>query len=290
MRPEIDEPSGQRTTGHEWDGIKELNTPVPISISVWMWVSIALCIILWLLYPAFPLLNSYTKGLLGYSSRNAVSEKVAEGALDRQAARSILGAEDISILATLPQVRAQFGAAAEVLFRDNCAACHGRDLKGQPGFPNLTDDHWLWSGQPEEITTTLRYGINHLSDDGRYAEMPAFGRDGLLEKSEINSVIDYVLSLSGADHDAQAATIGAGVFEANCAACHGDAGVGGLGNGAPSLSDDVWIYGGSRQILHNTLRNGRAGVMPGWADRLGEDEMNLLTLYVLWAGQDYATD
>jgi len=290
MKPEIDEPSGQQTTGHEWNGIKELNTPVPWPFRVSLWGTIAFSILFWILYPAWPFVTGYTKGLLGYSSRVAVTEAVEKGAATRAEAFSVFQNEDMEALAADPSLREKFEPAISVLYRDNCSACHGRDLTGQINFPNLTDDHWLWSGSPEEIEQTLQVGINSTHDDTRYAEMPAFGRDEMLEKPDINDVVEYVLSLSENDYDQSAAERGAVVFEDNCASCHNDLGVGGLENGAPSLADQVWIYGGDRKTLMETLRNGRAGHMPHWSDRLTAEEIRMLTLYVVWAGSENGSE
>lgn len=290
MSREFDAPSGQNTTGHEWDGIKELNTPVPKSISIWLWLSIAVAALMWLLYPAWPYVSGYTKGIVGYSSRVDVTEKVAEGQSLRAEAFARVADNDIATLAKDATLRDRFGGTFGVLYRDNCAACHGRDLQGQSNFPNLTDDHWLWSGTPEEIEFTLQHGINHTSDDTRYAEMPAFGRNEMLESEAIDQVVEYVLSLSGSEHDTSAAKVGADVFAENCASCHNDGGIGGMENGAPSLTDTAWLYGGSRDELHETLENGRAGVMPGWSGRLTQKEIKMLTLYVIWAGQNEGQD
>ena len=286
MTREIDEQSGNETTGHDWDGIKELNNPVPIAFRVWLWGSIAVCIILWLLYPSFPSFSGYAKGLANKSSRVDVTQQVEDGLALRLQAMAQLTDTDITTLAEDPTLKAKYGDIANVVYVDNCAACHGRDLMGQLNFPNLTDAHWLWSGAPEEIEYTLQYGINHTSDDTRYAQMPAFGRDEMLERGDIKSVVEYVLQISGSVHDAALAKTGAVIFDDNCASCHEVAGVGGLGNGAPSLVDDAWIYGGSRDQLHATLKNGRAGVMPGWEGRLSKTEIKLMALYVLWAAQD----
>ena len=285
MKSEIDEPSGQSTTGHEWDGIKELNTPVPKSLMWWLWLSIAVAAILWMLYPAWPSLSGYSQGALGYSSRANVQEAVAEGKAIRAAAFDDVLTGELAELAADPSLQARIAGPAGALYRDNCAACHGRDLKGQSSFPNLTDEHWLWSGDPEEIAITLRYGINASHEDSRYAEMPAFGRQQMLESDEIYQVVEYVLQISGSDHDAGKAKAGAAVFEENCSACHNDGGVGGYENGAPSLVDEAWIYGGTRKALRETLHKGRAGLMPHWQDRLTEAEIKMLALYVYWAGK-----
>ena len=286
MKPELDEISGQQTTGHEWNGIKELTTPMPKAFSIWLWLSIAVAVLLWLLYPAWPYVTHYTGGILGYSSRITVTEQVEVGRAHRAETFAPYETMEVAALAEMPELRETYEPAVSVLFRDNCAACHGRDAVGQINFPNLTDDHWLWSGTPEEIEYTLQVGINSSHDDTRYAEMPAFGRDEMLETPEISDVIEYVLQISGQDHDTAKAQAGATVFVDNCESCHNVDGVGGLENGAPNLTDSAWIYGGDRTAIAATLQNGRAGVMPHWSDRLSASEIRQLTLYLLWAGQD----
>lgn len=285
MRPELDEASGQHTTGHEWDGVKELNTPVPMVFRISLWLTIAFSLVTWVLYPSWPGVTSYAKGVVGYSSRDNVAVAVAERQTLRTQQMPEFTELDVATLAEDPTLEARYGDAIGVLYRDNCAACHGRDLKGQTSFPDLTDDHWLWSGSPEEIEYTLQYGINHVSEDTRWAEMPAFG-DGMIERSDLNAVVEYVLQISGSDHDPSLAETGRVVFEDNCSSCHSEGGIGGYESGAPSLLDDAWIYGGSRDALMHTLKYGRQGVMPGWSGRLTEEEIRKLTLYVLWAGED----
>jgi len=289
MKPERDEISGQHTTGHEWNGIKELNTPMPKAFSIWLWMSIAVAVVLWVLYPSFPSVSSYAGGVLGYSSRATVTQNVTIGRAQRAEAFARFETMSVDQLAADTSLRAIYEDEIAVLYRDNCAVCHGRDAMGQTwgqtGFPNLTDDHWLWSGTAEEIEHTLQVGINSNHDETRYAEMPAFGRDELLDKAEIADVIDYVLSLSGQDHDISAADRGGVIFEDNCASCHGDGGIGGLENGAPNLTDGAWLYGGDAKAIGETLEYGRAGVMPHWSDRLTASEIRQLTLYVIWAGQ-----
>ena len=185
-----------------------------------------------------------------------------------------------------PSLREIYEPQISVLFRDNCAACHVRNAMGQINFPNLIDQHWLWSGTPEEIEYTLLHGINSESEDTRFAKMPAFGRDELLERSEVVEAVEYVLKISGQNHDVSAASRGAEVFEVNCASCHNERGIGGLENGAPSLTDSAWIYGGNPEAIRKTLQNGRAGIMPKWSDRLTQSEIRQLALYVYWLSQD----
>ncbi|MBO9466457.1 cytochrome-c oxidase, cbb3-type subunit III [Tropicibacter sp. R15_0] len=285
MTPEKDPISGRETTGHEWNGIKELNTPIPKAFRLWLWISIAVAALYWVFYPSFPYGADYLRGVLGYSSREAVQVAVAEGAATRAEAFDIFETKDVNELAEMPELQAQFEGEISVLYRDNCAACHGRDAKGQKGFPDLTDDHWLWSGSPDEIEYTLQVGINSEHEDTRTAEMPAIGRDEWLEQAEISDVIDYVLSLSGQAHDAEAVARGIDLFAENCASCHNGEGVGGFENGAPDLTDSAWLYGGTRADLQETLQHGRAGVMPAWSDRLTEAEIRKLSLYLLWQGQ-----
>lgn len=286
MRGEFDEISGQHTTGHEWNGIKELNTPMPRAFHIWLWLSIAVCVLLWILYPSFPGIRDYARGLLGYSSRVTVNAVMAETGAERDAQIAVFQSADWDALLADATLRERFEPEIAVLFRDNCSACHGRDARGQTGFPNLTDDHWLWSGLPEEVEYTLQVGINAPNDDTRWAEMPAFGRDRLLEKEQINDVVEYVLQISGQDHNTEAAIRGDEIFAENCSSCHNDGGIGGLETGAPSLADAAWIYGGDRYALHETLKNGRAGVMPAWSERLSPAEIRQLTMYLLWLGQD----
>ena len=285
MKPELDDPSGRLTTGHEWDGLKELDGPVPRAFSVWLRLSIGVAVLLWLLYPSWPFINNYSKGIAGYSSRQVITTKIAQGEALRAQQMPEFAELDVNTLAADPTLEAKYSDAIGVLYRDNCAACHGRDLVGQTNFPNLTDDHWLWSRLPEEIEYTLQVGINHIGEETRWAQMPAFGA-GVLERADLQAVVEYVLSISGSDHDLAQVEQGSLVFEENCAACHNDGGTGGYENGAPSLVDKAWIYGGSRDVLTQTLRQGRQGVMPGWSGRLTDEDIKKLTLYVLWASQD----
>ena len=283
---EKDPVSGTELTGHEWDGIKEMDTPVPWASRWALWISIAVSVLFWVLYPSFPAVTGYAKGLLGYSSRAEVTAAVAEAESGREQAFAPFASEDIEALAADPSLEARYSSAISKLYADNCAACHTEDLQGQPGFPNLADAHWLWSGTPEEIEYTIRYGINALHDETRIAQMLAFGADGMIEKPQVKEVTEFVLSLSGQDHDAGLAEAGRVVFEDNCAACHGDGGRGGYENGAPDLGDGQWIYGGSREDIHRSVYHGRQGVMPAWEGRLSDAQIRMLTLYLLWNAED----
>ncbi|MEM9148324.1 MAG: cytochrome-c oxidase, cbb3-type subunit III [Pseudomonadota bacterium] len=285
MQVKRDPISGQTTTGHEWDGLTELNTPVP-QLAKWaMRAAILFTIGYTLYYPAWPILSDYTRGWLGYSARAVVDAEVAEASADLAPFLAPLTG-DLDALAADPAARAAYFDGGAVLYRDNCAMCHRSDAAGQVGFPNLIDAHWLWSGSASEIHLTLLHGINYPHDDDtRIAQMPAFGQMEMLEDPEITAVIEYVRQLGGFEHEAEGAASGAVVFEENCAACHNDGGVGGLENGAPALTDPAWIYGGDYGALEHTLEYGRAGVMPGWTGRLSEEQIRQLALYVHWLGQ-----
>jgi len=247
---EKDAVTGQETTGHEWDGIKELNSPLPRWWLYVLYARIAWSVGYWVLYPAIPGLTGYTKGLIGGSAREALDERLAAararqaGYLDRIEAASL---EEIRADADLLAFAQAGGQAA---FADNCAPCHGLGGAGQRGFPNLADDSWLWGGTLEEIHTTVLYGIRSGHDEARFSDMPAFGADQLLSREEIEQVADYVLSLSG---EASAAPGSAELFADNCAACHGEQGEGMIELGAPALNDQIWLYGGDRDaiIAHN---------------------------------------
>lgn len=283
---EVDPVSGTELTEHEWDGIRELNTPVPWG-AVWaLRISIAISVVFWVFYPAFPYVSDFTRGVLGYSSREEVLDAVREADAQRANSFAVFETMDVAELAANPELEAQFSAPISTLYEDNCAACHRADLTGQVGFPNLTDQHWLWSGDPEEIEYTIRHGINAQDDDTRFSQMLAFGRDGMLDRAQISDVTEFVLSLSGQDHSAEAAMRGAEIFAADCASCHGDNGRGGLNIGAPDLGDNQWIYGGERSDITQSIYGGRQGVMPSWIGRLSESEIRMLTLYVLWASDE----
>lgn len=286
MRLERDEISGQDTTGHEWDGIKELNTPIPRVVTWAYRLTILFSVGYWIFYPAWPYVTDFTRGLSGYSSRATVIDKVETADQELASFDASLLAGSIDQLADDPDIRAKYEASTSILYADNCAACHGQGLKGQTGFPNLVDTAWLWPSTPEEIEITLQYGINSGHGEERYAEMSAFGRDEILEPQQITELIAYVQSISGLEHDVALASNGPELFEENCSSCHGENGEGGLESGAPTLTDNVWIYGSDGDALYESIWNGRQGVMPSWEDRLTPAEIRKLALYVYWQNHD----
>ena len=278
---EHDEITGTATTGHEWDGIKELNTPLP----KW-WIYTFYGTVIWALaytvaYPAWPLINGATPGLLGYSSRADVAQdiaaaKTAQGAqLEKIAATNV---EDILKDQELLAFARSGGAAA---FKVNCVQCHGSGAAGSPGYPNLNDDDWLWGGTAEDIHTTLQNGIRYtLNGDTRDSQMPAFGVDGLLTPEQIGDVANHVVSLSGGAADAAAAARGADLYAENCASCHGEDGKGMRELGGPNLADAIWLFGGTVDEVKAQIHKPRHGVMPAWSGRLDEATIKQLAVYV----------
>lgn len=278
---EVDDYSGVETTGHEWDGIRELDNPMP---RWWLWTFLA-CII-WafgymIFYPAWPLISEPTPGVLGYSSRAELHKEIAEVKASRAgliAKIENMPLEDIRRDADLRQFATNGGRAA---FAVNCVQCHGSGAAGSAGYPNLNDDDWIWGGDLEAIETTLKHGIRHAADDeSRFSEMPAFGRDGILEPAQIEAVTHQVLALAGQPHEAELAEAGAELYAENCAACHGDAGKGGYDFGAPNLSDAIWLYGSSAAEIERQIKVPRHGVMPAWGGRLDPVTIKQLTIYV----------
>ena len=275
---QIDEATGTEIKGHEWDGIAELDTPLP---RWWLWTLYATIVwgVLYMVaYPAWPMITSATTGVLGYSSRAEVAESIA--ANDEANATIIArvgdtGFADIAADAELDSFAKAGGAA---IFRTYCSQCHGAGAAGFTGYPNLIDDDWLWGGTPEDIATTLRHGIRWDDDeDTRFSEMPAFGDDEILSKDEIEQVTDHVLSLSG---KAETTDAGAEIFADNCAACHGDGGEGMQDQGAPNLADAIWLYGWGRDRVVETITHSRRGVMPAWSTRLSEAQIKQVAHYV----------
>lgn len=280
---EIDPVTGHVTTGHDWGGIKELNTPFP-KIATWFLIAtVVYSVIAWVLLPSWPLGRTYTRGLLGIDQTTEAEAGHARLVERRAHWRDEFASDDFAALAGDPEIMAIAMPEMQRLFVDNCSACHGlsgqgHDGQGGPGFPALNDDDWLWYAEPEDIADIIRVGINTDHPETYFAQMPAFGRDGMLSREEIGLLVPFVAGLhdGSADHDGEAAEL----FADNCASCHGDGGTGGLGTGAPSLADAGWIYGGTPTAIRRTLMDGREGVMPAWEGRLSVEERHMLALYV----------
>lgn len=272
-----------KTTGHVWDGIEEYDNPMP---RWWVWVFYAT--IVWgigytIAYPAWPLITQATPGLLGASTRADVAADIAAVDAANSAIKERLIAADLNGIGADPELAAFAERAGAAVFRTNCSTCHGSGAAGfeGKGYPNLLDDDWLWGGTMEDIHLTVAHGIRNTTDpDARYSQMPAFGVDGILDETQIAQVTEHVLAISGQDHDATAAAAGATLYAENCAACHMEDGSGDRTQGAPKLNDAIWLYGGSREAIIETVTQSRFGVMPGWNERLSEDEIRAVAFYV----------
>ncbi len=284
----IDEISGTETTGHEWDGIEELNTPMP---RWWLWVfyaSIVWAIIYAILMPSIPFLNSHFKGVLGHSDRASVMKTVETMHAERSVYANKLNGASLEDIQADPDLFRFAMAAGKSAFGDNCATCHGSGAQGFKGYPNLNDDIWLWGGTFEDIQHTLTVGIRAAHEETRIGLMQAYGRDELLSRDEITDLTQYVLSLSGKAEDITAANRAAQLFQDNCSSCHGTDGKGDLLQGAPNLTDAEWLYGGTAEYIYETIYGGRQGVMPNWNERLAPETITALSVYVhaLGGGQD----
>ena len=279
---EVDTVTGTETTGHEWDGIKELNTPLP---KWWLYVfyaTILFAAVYMVLYPAVPGLSGYTPGVLNYSTREQLVRDLADVRHARATWLDRFEAGSVTEIEQDPELLRFAMAGGHVIYADNCAPCHGAGGAGRPGYPVLADDVWLWGGSLDAIHQTLLYGIRSGNEQGRLSEMPAFGTDGILERDQIGAVADHVLMLAGQgdENAASVNTEGEQIFEEQCAACHGADGTGNVELGAPNLTTGIWLYGGSRQDIIAQVSNPKHGIMPAWIDRLGDAEIKQLTIYV----------
>jgi len=278
---EIDRISGKTTTGHEWDGIKELNTPLPRWWLLTFYATILWSVGYWIAYPAWPLLSSYTRGALQYSSRANVSVELANLERIRGEKMAALGSASLADIEKDPALLALARARGKTVFGDNCAPCHGSGATGAKGYPNLNDDDWLWGGSLDQIMQTIQYGVRSGHPKTHESAMLAFGKEGVLKPEQIVTVANYVRSLSGLPTaPGYDATAGKKIFADNCASCHGEAGKGNQELGAPDLTDKIWLYGSDEATIIETITNGRAGVMPAWVDRLDPSTIKAMAVYV----------
>lgn len=284
----IDEPTGTAFVGHEWDGIEELNTPLP---RWWLWslyLSILFAIGYVIVYPAWPMLDKGTEGLWGWTSRGQLAAETRAAEADRAGLRARIAATPVVQLADNPELLKAAVAGGKAAFRVNCVQCHGSGAAGIQGlYPSLKDDDWLWGGNLAEIEQTITHGIRQPGDVAtRNSLMPSFGRDGILTPAQVSQVASHVLSLSGKAKDSAA---GVEIFAANCVACHGPDGKGLRAFGAPNLSDAIWLYGGKRSQVEASITNAHAGVMPAWNAKLDAVTIRMLAAYVhsLGGGEDF---
>lgn len=280
---EVDAATGVETTGHEWDGIRELNNPLPRWWLYIFYASIVWSVIYWIFMPAWPALpgmGSNTPGIRNHSDRDLVAASVSE----LRDARATQGQQLIN--ASLDEILRdqslrQFAqAAGESAFGDNCATCHGSGGQGFPGYPTLADDVWLWGGTLDEIEHTIEFGIRQDNDETRFSMMPAFGRDELLETGDIRNVAHYVRTLSGLEAASEESHEGKQVYMDNCVDCHGTDGKGMLEEGAPNLTDAEWLYGDDYNVVYETIYNARNSAMPAWGERYDDATIKALAVYV----------
>lgn len=278
---DIDHVSGRATTGHEWDGIRELNTPLPRWWILTFYATILWAIGYWVVYPAWPLVTNYTSGLFHYSTRASVANELAILETLRGEKMKVLGSASLADIERDPALLGLARARGKTVFADNCAPCHGTGATGAKGYPNLNDDDWLWGGSLHQIMQTIQFGARSGNTKGHEGQMLAFGRDGVLKREEIVTVANYVRALSGlATAPGYDAAAGKKIFAENCVSCHGEDGKGNQEVGAPNLADQIWLYGSDEATVIETITNGRAGVMPAWTGRLDPVTIKALTVYV----------
>jgi cytochrome c oxidase cbb3-type subunit 3 len=281
-KKEIDQHSGVETTGHEWDGLKELNTPMP---RWWLWTFLV-CVIwafgYWVVYPAWPTLTGHTEGSKKWTEYKQL--KIAQKEIFARKKKYISRIKKASLekIRTSQDLFDFSKQAGEILFKNNCSTCHQAGGAGAKSYPNLNDDDWLWGGTLEEIQTTITHGIRAKDDETHDSLMPAFGKDGILQKAEIEKIVQYLLSLSGKNDIKNQKLIAEGkeLFANNCASCHGKDAKGGKEFGAPNLADAIWLKATNADEIEAFVYNAKMGAMPNWGKRLSETEIKMLTIYV----------
>jgi len=284
-KTEVDPATGEQTTGHEWNGIKELDNPVPRGVLIFVVVTHVFAILWWFLMPAFPLGWTYTRGLLGIDQRATVEQAISANQAERASWTSAIETSSFDQIQADESLMAVVKDTGPQLFGDNCGACHGFDASGRSNYPDLTDGDWLWGdGSAEAIAETMRVGINTSHPESRFAQMPAFGRDGMLASADVRTVARYVYSLShpefSTEENLESIAQGESLFAENCSGCHGAAALGDAETGTPNLTDAYWLYGGELDQIIESVHGGRAGHMPTWDERLTPVERKVLALYV----------
>jgi cytochrome c oxidase cbb3-type subunit 3 len=278
--PEKDAITGVDTTGHEWDGIRELDNPLP---RWWLWVfyaSIVFAIGYWVVMPAWPGVSGFTRGVLGHSDRAEVSKAIDALHLQRGKGAEVLRTASLAEIEADPDLQAYALQVGQSVFGDNCATCHGAGGAGGKGYPNLRDDVWIWGGSLDDIHHTLKVGVRSGADGARMSQMPAFGRDGLLQPAQVGDLTEYVVDLSGRKADRAAVERARPLFAEQCASCHAVDGKGDPRQGAPDLTDGDWLYGADRDAIRGQIVNGRGGVMPAWEGRFSPETLKALAVYI----------
>ncbi len=275
----VDKETGVETTGHSWDGIEELNNPLP---RWWLWT--LYLTIIWavgytIAYPAWPMISGATEGMMGWSTRQNVADDIAAHDDKNAGLVTALLAADMATLPDDADLNRYAIARGGSVFRAQCSQCHGSGAAGALGYPNLLDNDWLWGGDMDTIVYTVRHGIRNDTDpDAQWSQMPAF--KDILDSDDVAATVEFIVSLSSSDYEDAKAAKGAAVFADNCASCHGDAALGDRAIGAPNLTDAIWLYGGDRAALTDSINNARFGVMPAWGQRLREEDVRAVSAYV----------
>ena len=277
---ERDSYSGYMLTGHQWNGIKEIDSPVNKVVWFFYILAFLVAVLMWILLPAFPLGTTFTKGILGIKQDTAINEEIAAGNAKRAGWEKRIRDMSFKDIQADPELMKIVRQTGHTMFGDNCAVCHGLKATGGPGFPDLVDSSWLWGGTPQQVMTTITDGVNSADPDSRSSQMPAFGQDKMLSESDIEKLVPYVHAL-GSGSSASEPKEAHQLFIDNCSACHGEDVKGNTEMGAPNLTDKFWIYGGSEKDIHRTIWGGRQGLMPSWKERLNDVDRKILTLYVL---------
>ncbi len=281
--PHIDEVSGVETTGHEWDGIRELNNPLPRWWLLTFYATIVWAIGYTIAYPAWPLISSATTGMLGYSSRADIKQELAAAETAKAGYIAAISSKSVDNIWADENLRNFAAAAGAAKFKVNCVPCHGSGAEGSKGYPNLNDDEWLWGGKIADIQQTIAHGIRFEGDaQTRVSEMPAF--KDILKADQIVAVANYTASLSGLRADSAKTQAGRAVFNQNCASCHGETGKGNREMGAPNLTDAISLYVSSEASIEQQIISPRHGVMPAWQQRLGDVTVKELAIYVYSLG------
>lgn len=280
---EKDSVSGQNTTGHEWDGIKELNTPLPKWWVYVFWATVLWAIGYWIVYPAWPTANGFTAGTFGWSSRGTLENELAAQKKARSVWLTKIEAADVADVEKDKDLLRYALAGGKIAFNENCAACHGTGGVGVPGaYPTLADDEWLWGGTLADIEQTIKYGVRNPNGNSRQSEMPKFGADGMLTPEQISQVADYVVSLS--NKAPAAGSPGEAVFNDNCVACHAEGGVGNKDMGAPALNNQLWLFKTAKESVKDLVtaqvNKPKHGSMPAWSERLDPTTIKMLAVYV----------
>lgn len=280
--------SGEMLTGHEWNGIWEINTRIPWPYWAFLIAAFLFSVGYWILMPTWPLGKTFTKGMLGHDVRAETLDRVKSAADARSVWTDKIATLGFREIAGSEELMNYVREDGHRLFGDNCAACHGIEATGGLGFPDLVDKDWLWGGTAAQIFFTITHGVNsEASDEAHVSEMMAFGRDGILDREEVVAVANYVKSLSTpewAKNQPKRIAHGQEIFAEQCATCHGDDARGSHEMGAPDLTDDIWLYGGDINTIYTTIYGGRHGEMPAWGPRLTEVDRKILTLYLLDKG------